>query len=49
MQVRIDDPLLSKKIKIEAAKQGLSVPKLIDAILYPKFYGHPRAMPKRKL
>jgi predicted HicB family RNase H-like nuclease len=47
MQVRINDPLLSKRIKIEAAKQGISVPLLIDKLLYPIFYGHSRAAPKK--
>ncbi len=47
MQIRIKDPLLAKKIKLEAVKQDLTVPALLDKILYLKFYGHERAVPKK--
>ena len=47
MQFRIEDPLLCKRIKIEAAKSGLSVPKYLDKLLYPIFYGHSRATVKK--
>lgn len=43
-QVRIENDV-AKKLRLEAAKNDLTVPAMLDKLLYPIFYGKARRLP----